>query len=128
MTKEQILDTIRECGFEIHHPDELIMPTFEQLQAFAQACLNRGAAQREKELLATGMGPVGAVYRLRGVVHCTLTQEIGDTDLHTATQFAAARLQGERSRDAEVERLKALHHDCEGQLRQLCLSVSHCKR
>ena len=67
-------------------------------------------AERDRELLATGMGPVGAVYTLRGVTHCTLTQELGDTDLHTAAQLAAqAAVAAAKIRPAPC------HHACEAQ-------------
>ena len=97
------IELAKQAGLSDYVSDPTELPFYKTLEAFRALIV----AEREKELLATGMGPVGAVYTLRGVLHCTLTQEIGDTDLYTATQFAAARLQGERSRDAEVLNLRA---------------------
>jgi hypothetical protein len=40
-----------------------------------------------QELTGEMPKPVGAVYTLNGVSHCTMTKALDDTELHTATQM-----------------------------------------
>lgn len=77
-------------------------------QAFAQLAAAHGAEQREKELLAVGMEPVAKVMFVDGLK----TNNLLDCDIptgtyiYTATQLAAARLQG-----AEEAKLWRDRHD-----------------
>ena len=88
-------------------PPESVTPFIE---AFAKGCIALGSAQREKELLDVGMEPALTVHvDANGcVAYSYANYELKQwaNAFYTATQLAAARLQGERSRDAEIEALK----------------------
>ena len=55
MTEHEIIELARECGIHVFPEFRLVFVKF------AQACLNRGAEQRDAELMAVGMGPVGEI-------------------------------------------------------------------
>ena len=95
LTKDEIIELARKCGIYLHvsprATDLHVSPRTADLQDFAHACIARGAAQREKELLAVGMEPV----------HFIMVQGkcIG---YFSSDQLAAARLQGAAEREREL--------------------------
>jgi hypothetical protein len=80
MTKS-ITDLAREAGMEGMLAD--IVCSRAEFERFA--ALHRASILQE--LTGEMPKPVGAVYTLNGVSHCTMTKALDDTELYTANQL-----------------------------------------
>jgi DNA-binding transcriptional ArsR family regulator len=89
--------SIIELAREAHLFDDDQEPLVQHLELFA--ALHRAAIL--EELTGEMPEPVGAVYTLSGVSHCTITKALDDIDLYTADQmreYAAGLVLKERQK------------------------------